>query len=200
MSIAHLLTFNIALIIALISPGPAMLIAIQSTLSSGRKAGIFAGFGLALMAAIWTLFALLGLEAIFVLAPWAFTTVKILGALYLIYIGYSVWRSADTEINTVERPLKNSFAQGFMVNILNPKSALFAAAVLVVIFPKNLTPFEMSIITLNHLVIEIAFYAVLAICMSTETIRDRYLKAKCWLDRVTAVFLSALGLRILFSR
>ena len=65
MSVEHLVSFNIALLIALVSPGPALLVAIQTSLSEGRRAGISVGCGLGLMAATWTMSALLGLEVIF---------------------------------------------------------------------------------------------------------------------------------------
>ena len=61
MTIGQLLAFNLALLVAIASPGPALPIAIGTTLSGGRSAGIAVGAGLGLMAATWTLMALLGL-------------------------------------------------------------------------------------------------------------------------------------------
>jgi threonine/homoserine/homoserine lactone efflux protein len=69
MSLGHLIAFNVALLAAILSPGPAFLIAVKTTLSAGRKAGIAVGGGLGLMASTWTLLALLGLDAVFVLFP-----------------------------------------------------------------------------------------------------------------------------------
>jgi threonine/homoserine/homoserine lactone efflux protein len=86
MSTEHLVAFNIALMVALASPGPALLMAMQATLRPGRAAGIATGCGLGLMAAIWTLVALLGLEMVFRVFPWAYAVVKIIGALYLLHI------------------------------------------------------------------------------------------------------------------
>lgn len=86
MEIQHLITFNLALVAAILSPGPAFLYSLQTSLQSGRKAGVFAGFGLALMAAAWTMLALLGVNGLFVLFPWAFLLFKTGGAIYLIYI------------------------------------------------------------------------------------------------------------------
>ncbi len=89
MTIEHLIAFNIALLAAIASPGPAFLIAVKTTLGAGRPAGMAIGFGLGAMAAIWTLMALLGLEGIFQLVPWAYTSAKVAGALYLIYIAWN---------------------------------------------------------------------------------------------------------------
>ncbi|MEO1155520.1 MAG: LysE family translocator, partial [Pseudomonadota bacterium] len=63
MEITHLIAFNLALLAALASPGPALLLAIRNTLAGGQAAGIATGLGLALVAAIWTMAALMGLNA-----------------------------------------------------------------------------------------------------------------------------------------
>jgi threonine/homoserine/homoserine lactone efflux protein len=52
----------------------------------------------------------------------------------------------------------------------------------------------------NHLMIELIFYSLLAFGMSTTTARNAYLRAKLYLDRIAAVVLSALGLRLLFGK
>ena len=65
MTFGQLLAFNVALLVAIASPGPALLMAIKTTLSGGRTAGIAVGAGLGLMAATWTLMALLGLGVAF---------------------------------------------------------------------------------------------------------------------------------------
>ena len=65
MSALDLLAFNAVLAAAILSPGPALLFALRTALADGRGAGIAAGLGLGLVAALWTLAALLGLEALF---------------------------------------------------------------------------------------------------------------------------------------
>ena len=200
MAIEHLVAFNIALLAAIASPGPALLIAIQTTLRSGRKAGIAIGCGLGLMAATWTLMALLGLDAIFRLVPWAYVAAKALGAIYLLYIAWGMWRGARNPVEARSQPARHAFRQGFLINVLNPKSVLFAAAVLVVIFPAGMTLFENSVVVLNHLFVEVLFYTALAFGMSTRRVSNGYLKAKVYLDRTASVILGALGIRLLIGR
>lgn len=200
MTIEHMIAFNVTLIAAILSPGPAFLVAVQTTLQSGRRAGIAIGCGLGLMAAAWTLMALLGLDAIFRLVPWAYLGAKIAGALYLLYIAWGMWRGARDRIEARVKPARHAFRQGILINILNPKSVLFAAAVLIVIFPAARTPFENALITLNHLAVEIAFYTLLAMAMSSRLISDKYLKAKLYLDRTASLILGALGLKLLVGR
>lgn len=200
MSIEYLIAFNIALLAAIASPGPALLVAIQTTLRSGRKAGIAIGCGLGLMAALWTMMALLGLEAIFQLMPWAYAVAKFVGAIYLLYIAWRMWQGARNRVETETKPARHAFRQGFLINILNPKSVLFSAAVLIVIFPANMTLFENAVVVTNHLIIEVLFYASLAFGMSTRAVSNRYIKAKVYIDRTASVILGALGVRLLVSR
>lgn len=200
MTIEHLIAFNIALFAAIASPGPALLVAIQTTLSSGRTAGIAIGCGLGLMAAVWTMMALLGLEAIFQVVPWAYAAARIVGAIYLLYIAWGLWQGARSTVRSTLKPARRAFRQGLLINVTNPKSVLFAAAVLIVIFPAEMTLFENALVVLNHLVIELIFYTALAVCMSTEAVSRTYLRARVYIDRVAAVVLGALGVRLLVGR
>lgn len=197
MTIEQLLGFNLALIVAIASPGPALLVAIQTTVSTGRRSGIAIGCGLALMAAMWTLMALLGLDTVFAIFPWAYSVMKTVGAFYLVYIAWNMWRGARDEIEMTIKPARNSFRQGLLINVLNPKSVLFAAAVLVVIFPASMSWTDNLIVVVNHLVIEVIFYIALAFGMSTSAVNKTYLKMKVYIDRFASVVLGGLGIRLL---
>ncbi len=195
-----LIAFNLALLAAVIAPGPALLLAMRAGRTGGWRAGFETGLGLATMAALWTLAALLGLDALFTLFPWAYTGMKTAGALYLIWLAWNMWRSAGAPVEAAGARHSRPFLRGFLVNIGNPKSVLFAGAVLVVIFPPNLPPVTSIAIAANHLVLEVAFYALLALAMSRPAVGGAYLRAKRTLDRVTSVILGALGLRLLLER
>jgi threonine/homoserine/homoserine lactone efflux protein len=199
-TVEQLIAFNLALLVAIASPGPALLVAIQTTLSTGRVSGIAIGCGLGLMASLWTLMALLGLEAVFRMFPWAYAGARVLGALYLIFIAWRMWLGARKKIRSEARPSRHLFRQGIWINALNPKSVLFAAAVLVVIFPPGMTLFEDAIVVMNHLIVEILFYTSLAFGLSTRVISSGYLRAKVYFDRAAALVLGGLGLRLLIER
>lgn len=200
MSIEYFIAFNIALLAALASPGPALLIAIRTTLSGGRSAGIAVGCGLGFMAAVWTLAALLGLEGVFRFVPWAYSMAKLAGGLYLLYIAWTTWRGAKYPVADSAEPRIRALRDGTLINLSNPKSALFAAAVLIVIFPPGMTMLEKGVVVLNHFLVEVLFYSILAVVMSTEAVSRTYLGAKVFLDRFAAAVLGALGLRLLLQR
>lgn len=196
----HLIAFNVVLLAAMASPGPALLIALRTSIVNGRGAGIATGIGLGLVASLWTLAALVGLEGIFRVFPWAYSALRIGGALYLIWIAWKTWQGARQPLRADAAPARRAFVDGMLVNLGNPKSVLFAAAVLVVVFPAGLTPAEIALVTANHFLVECLVYATLATAFGRPAISRRYLAAKPVLDRVSATVLGALGLRLLWER
>lgn len=200
MTLTLLLAFNAALIAALLSPGPAMLVAIRQSATHGFGAGIVTGLGLALMASLWTLAALFGLHAVFTAFPWVYGTLKIAGALYLLWIAAQTWRHARAPLHGVDMPRGAAFRRGFLVNLGNPKSVLFAGAVLVVIFPPDLSLGARLLIAANHLLVESLAYSGLAWLASRAAVTRRIEAAKPVFDRVTALVLGGFGLRLLIDR
>ena len=200
MTLGQLLAFNAALLVAVASPGPALLMATHTSLSAGRRAGAAVGAGLALMAATWTMMALFGLGAVFSLFPAFYVAAKVLGGAYLVYVAFRMWMRSSSPVGARPRPATHAFLQGFLVNLFNPKSVLFAAAVLVTVFPAGLGIGDSLAIVANHFVVEVAFYSILAASMSAPAVARRYMRAKRWIDRGAAAVLGALGLRILLGR
>lgn len=197
---AHLLAFNAALFLAVAAPGPAFMVCLQASLRGGRREGVLTGLGLAVMAGLWTLAALLGLQTLFDAVPLAYVVMKTGGAILIIGIAIFTWRSARTAI--AEAPPVSgrvAFLRGFLLNLGNPKSILFAAGVLLVIFPPGLSPVEMTVITVNQILLEAAVYATLAILMSRPAVRVRYLAFKPMITRAMALVLGGLGLRLLIT-
>lgn len=200
MTIDQIIAFNVVLMAAILSPGPAFLLLIRTALAEGRRAGMATGVGLAAMASVWTLSALLGLDALFTLVPWLYTFVKFAGACYLLYLAYKTWRTARVPLQSDVRPARHAFREGVLVNALNPKSVMFAAAVLVVVFPAEISLGAKGFVVMNHFAVEVIVYGALATILSTPAISQRYLKAKVIFDRIAALALGGLGLRLLISR
>ncbi|WP_420634358.1 LysE family translocator [Candidatus Palauibacter sp.] len=109
MTIGQLLAFNVALLFAIASPRPALLMAVQTTLRSGRAAGIAVGAGLGLMAATWTLLAVSGLGLVFRTLPWLYVLMRTAGALYLLYLAYRMWTNAATPAQARSAPRRYAF-------------------------------------------------------------------------------------------
>ncbi|MBN2905870.1 MAG: LysE family transporter [Rhodobacteraceae bacterium] len=182
------------------SPGPALLYALRNSLAGGFGAGMATGAGLGLIASLWTGLALVGLDGLFRLFPWAYVTLKVLGALYLLYIAVQTWRHATAPLASTPMARRHAFVGGVMVNLANPKAVLFAAAVLLVIFPPTITVLDRGLIVANQFLVELAVYTAFAALLTGSGARDGYLRAKPVLDRIAAGVLGALGLRLLLAR
>jgi threonine/homoserine/homoserine lactone efflux protein len=116
-----------------VTPGPGVLYVVTRTLAQGRRAGLASVAGVALGNFGNALGASLGLAALFALSSFAFTAVRLAGALYLVYLGVQALRgsgsSAGTCAGAALRP-RRLFRDGFVVALMNPKTALFFAAFL----------------------------------------------------------------------
>lgn len=116
-----------------ITPGPDTLYILARTISQGRFAGLLSVLGVSAGILAHTLFAAIGLSAILATSALAFTAVKAIGALYLIYLGIQALRHQS---RLADRPGAGAqsrsqlFYQGFLTNLLNPKIAIFFLAFL----------------------------------------------------------------------
>lgn len=133
LNIPQFTLFLTATLVLLIVPGPAVLYIITRSIDQGRLAGIVSTLGVALGTLGHVLAAALGLSALLLKSALAFNVVKYLGAAYLIYLGIQKFREkGDVQIKGAGQPepLSRVFSQGVIVNLLNPKTALFFFAFL----------------------------------------------------------------------
>ena len=126
------LFFAAALILA-VTPGPAVLYIVTRSVSQGRAAGVVSCLGIALGTSIHVAGAALGLSAVLASSALAFGVVKYAGAAYLIWLGRRRLLGREPALVAAEaeaRPLRRVFWEGVLVNVLNPKTALFFLAFL----------------------------------------------------------------------
>ena len=130
---ASLLLFVAGATVILVIPGPAVMYVVSRSIGHGRVAGLVSVMGIVLGTLFHVLAATLGLSALLASSALAFQTTKYLGAAYLVYLGIRTLRRTDADFaegQDGERRLAHVFAQGVLVNILNPKTALFFLAFL----------------------------------------------------------------------
>ena len=126
-----LIVFLGATLLLLVIPGPAVLYIVTRSVTQGRKAGLVSVLGIHLGTLVHITAAVAGLSALIAASATAFTVVKLAGAGYLLYLGIVAFRTAGKlEGTTGLEPMstRRIFWQGAVVNILNPKTALFFLA------------------------------------------------------------------------
>lgn len=128
-NLSTLLTYSLACTVLFITPGPDMSLFLAKTMAGGRKAGIAAMLGAMLGCCFHTLLAALGLSALLAASVTAFTVLKIVGALYLLWLAFDAVRNGSALHVKDEAKAQVSFWKTFLVgvgiNLTNPKVVLF---------------------------------------------------------------------------
>ncbi len=138
-------------------PGPAMLYTIAQTMSRGRAAGLMAVLGIHLGCYIHIVAAVAGLSMLFQAVPWLYIAVKFGGACYLIWLGFSMLRARLSDDTTGsftigQKSSKRAFIDSVVVEMLNPKTALFFLAFL----PQFVDPAAAFTVWLQFLILGVA--------------------------------------------
>lgn len=164
----NLLLFVTASLALLLVPGPAVLYIMTRSIDQGRKAGLISVAGIHSGTLVHILAAALGLSAILLSSALAFDIVKYLGAAYLIYLGVKKLLGKDESDPTEalqKQSLKQIYKQGVIVNVLNPKTALFFFAFL----PQFVDPTHGSV-SLQIMLLGLIFVGLGAITDSTYAV------------------------------
>jgi len=153
---SSLTLFILAALALLLMPGPAVLYIIARSVDQGRTAGLVSVVGVGLGSMVHVTAAALGLSALLIQSALAFRTVKYAGAVYLIYLGIRRLLGRDgivVESGAPKRSLRRVFTQGILVNILNPKTALFFFAFLPQFVNVDGAPVGLQILFLGTLLV-----------------------------------------------
>jgi threonine/homoserine/homoserine lactone efflux protein len=123
---SRFLVFLGAALVLAITPGPGIFYVLARSLRGGRKEGVLSAAGTFLGGLVHVAAAAFGLSAILAASAIAFETVRYAGAAYLIYLGYRMIRGRHEEMKEGEGEASgNTFSQGVLTEVLNPKTALF---------------------------------------------------------------------------
>jgi threonine/homoserine/homoserine lactone efflux protein len=124
--------FSVAAVALAVVPGPAVTYIVTQSIDKGRRAGLLSALGVGSGGIVHVAAATVGLSALIASSAAAFTAVKLVGAAYLIAVGIRRILARGEEEHTDAEPAsgRQLFVQGVVVNVLNPKTALFFLAFL----------------------------------------------------------------------
>lgn len=157
-TLSTLSVFAVAAAALILIPGPAVLYIVARSVHQGRRAGLLSALGVEVGSLVHIVAAAVGLSAILVSSSLAFSVVKFAGAAYLIYLGIRTLLTREAPAATVDITpvdLRRVFGQGVIVNVLNPKVALFFFA----FFPQFIDP-ERGSVAVQTLVLGIVFFFI----------------------------------------
>jgi len=198
-------------LLAVISPGPDFAMITRLTLRGGRRAGLLGALGIACGIAVHLSYTLIGLGVLLAGQQWLLTTLRYLGAGYLIWLGLAAFwpdirawvrgqprpaqQSIDTD-NSTTQPAKALWL-GFGTNALNPKTMLFIVAIFSqVISPQTPISIELAYglyIAICHLL----WFSLVATLLSWEPLRNKMATVKVQIEKGVGLCLTIFGIKLL---
>jgi len=194
------------LFIGAMSPGPSFLVVAKNALSQSRAHGIATALGTGLGVSIFAILASFGVTTLINTVPSAYLIFKILGGAYLLYLAWKIWSGAKEPLepegarDTTEMSLFRAFVLGLVTQTSNPKTALVIAGIFAAFVPAVPPPNTTWLVAIIAFIIDFSWYALVAISLSMASSRAVYQRAKSGFDRTAAIFLGAVGVKLLTSR
>jgi threonine/homoserine/homoserine lactone efflux protein len=199
------LAFAITTATFALMPGPAMLYAAARTLAGGRRAGLMASLGLHLGGYVHVVAAAAGLALLFHAVPPLFMAMKLLGAAYLVWLGLSLFRDRHSAKRPELAPLsaQRAFAQSVVVEVLNPKTAIFFLAFLPQFVDASASlPVWAQLLALG-IIVNLTFSMVDIVCVvfasAVMSKLQRSRRSQRMMQRIGGSILVGLGARLAFQ-
>ncbi|CAI8976164.1 LysE family translocator [Pseudomonas brassicacearum subsp. neoaurantiaca] len=194
------LTVFLVYLAGVVIPGPNFVAVVHKAVAATRSEALALVAGIVLVNLFWSTCAIAGLGVVFAALPWAALVVKVLGAAYLMWFGFrlliNAGRSAPGPLNdAVAGSCRQSFIQGVITNIGNPKSMAFYAAVFSAAAPAHVSPGTFLSMLAVVVVVSMAWYAMVAIALSQPRIACAYQGRKKAIDRLCGGLILSLGIR-----
>ncbi|MEH6527902.1 MAG: LysE family translocator [Sneathiella sp.] len=195
-----------AYLIATLSPGPAVLAIMGTSMSRGRRAGVSLAAGVSLGSFIWSLLAAFGVTAFLAAFGWTLIAVKIGGGLYLLWLAYKSLRSALRKDTAAEGSMpaaqndRRFFLRGVAVHMTNPK-AVFAWIAIISLGLRPDSPLWVTFAIIGGCAaLGILVFGFYALAFSSAPMIRLYQSGRRIIDGTLAVFFGAAGLKLLTSR
>jgi len=202
MSLAAFTALYFVHLAAAMSPGPAVLLAMRTSLREGFVRGVWLAIGIGLGACIWAAAALFGLALVFKVAPVLLTGLKFAGAAYLLYMAYKMWRHSgdpmDTDLPSLPKdrsPLRLIWL-GISTQLANPKAAVFFGTFFLTFIPPTAPLWAYGAILGIVFFNDAGWNILVARIFSLEKTRATYLNLKSVIERVFGGLLALLGLKL----
>lgn len=183
-------------------PGPNNFMLMRFGMRLGRGPALAAGFGTTLSCMVWCAAAILGLGAVLSAAPWLYKALKVGGGLYLVWFAVMLWR-APPEGPPSENAARRlnwwpAFWQGFAINMTNPKTLLFFAAIFAGYVGPGTPAWVQAAAVAICVTVCLGWQVAMAWLFSTPRAVETYARAQRPLDRTAGALMGAFGVKLLW--
>jgi len=199
----------IALGVGVMSPGPSFLFVAQTAMQKSRAHGVATSLGMGTGALLLALMAIMGLFVVLKTIPVLYFVLKIIGGLYLFYIAYMMWKSADDPIvsNSQDESLTNqhgsyrkAFWLGLLTQLSNPKTAIVIGGIFMAFLPEKIPNYSIPLLSLMAFVLDASWYMIVSIALTTSSAQRVYMRFKKHINRLAGSLMGLLGLKLVFNQ
>ncbi len=195
----------VALIAGVVSPGPSFLLLAQTAMGNSRCQGISTALGLGTGSVIFALLASFGLFIVLETVPWLYIILKLVGGLYLCYLAYKIWVSAnqplavDGQLNQ-ELSVYKSFSLGLFTQLSNPKTAIVFGGVFMAFLPSEIPDYSHLLLAIMTFIIDAGWYTLVAIALTTTRAKGFYLRFKKHINWAASGVMAFMGTKLAFNQ
>ena len=202
----QILPAYIAYIIAVVSPGPAIMAIIGTSMTHGRKAGMTISLGIFGGSLTWAIAAAAGLATLLQTYAMALEILKIFGGFYLLYLAYKAFRAVrangDVPTATAETKaptFKSLVLRGYGIHVTNPKAIFAWLAIIALGMPQGAPASVAVLIVIVCCATGLLAFMGYAVLFSTPHALKIYRSARCWIEGAMAGFYCFAGIKLLTS-
>lgn len=193
-------------LLMILSPGPDFAVVVKNSLTYGRTSALYASIGIGLANVLHVTVNLLGLGIILAKSIVIFTLMKMLGAAYLIYLGYQGLKAKQVVSHSFIPETKHSlsgkkkgFYSGFLTSLLNPKACLFYLSFFSVLLSPHTKIMTQIFYGLGLSTLALLWFVLVSLFFTHPIMSQKIQGGKHWLERFTGGILIVLGLKLLSS-
>lgn len=203
--ISTIFSVSIVHLLAVMSPGPDFIVVIKNALNYSRKIGIYTALGIGLGIIIHIAYTFLGIGLLIKESPTLYQAIKILGALYILYMGImAIVSNSKTKVieqNTAQKQSiskAKAFQIGFITNALNPKASLFFLSVFTIILPQDTNISTLIFIGVLLVVQTTLWFVLVSYFFTQKIIQKKYYQLENGINKLFGILLILLAVRLVF--
>ena len=189
---------------ALILPGPDFVGVVRSSVTRGTAAGLLTTLGVSIGLGFYATLSLLGLSAILVEYQWLTWAVRVLGGLYLAWLGIKLLRArpaapgSDIAAGGLSGEVRgNSLLFGFLVTLTNPKAIVLFASVFATAVTAATPLWLMVLMVVLVMASSLTWYTIVSLFMSSAPVMRRFQHARHWIERIAGASFVLIGGKII---
>ena len=188
------------------SPGPSFLFVAHNAVALSRRHGYATALGMGSGACIFSVIALLGIQAVFTAVPILFWLMKVAGGCYLLYLASRMLRAArkplqniPAEIQAGNTSLRRAYCAGLFTQLSNPKTAIVFAGVFSALLPQHIPLYFYIVIPVVAFCIDAGWYLLVAFLLSADSPKQTYLNLKPAIDSTAGLVMGGLGIKLILN-